>query len=377
MPSEDFGESMERREEVRLKKARLTQFLKSSGLEAVVLGQVSNFSWFTAGGSDVVAQSSETGPAVIFFDTRRAVIIADCIETPRLVKEELPAGEFEVITCPWQDVDRRAKVLGLLTRSKKVATDLPNSPGWLSLSEEFDQLRYVLTDAEVERFRKLGRLAAQAVEETCLAVKPGQSEFEVAGVLGNECWSRGVSPIVVLVAADNRISEYRHPLPTAKKIKKHLMIVLCGRRWGLVAAVTRIVHFGKIPENLRRKHEAVCKVDTALITGSVPGRTLGEILQGGIAAYRETGFPEEWLKHHQGGLIGYNPREKKATLKEALVIRQNMAVAWNPSITGTKSEDTVLILPDGPRNVTRTGRFPVIRASWKGKVFERPLILER
>jgi hypothetical protein len=80
------------------------------------------------------------------------------------------------------------------------------------------------------------------------------------------------------------------------------MLVLCGRCWGLVCSITRLIHFGRLPDKLCRKAEAVARVDATFITATRPGRTLGEIFWRGMAAYAETGFPDEWRLHHQGVL---------------------------------------------------------------------------
>jgi hypothetical protein len=52
-------------------------------------------------------------------------------------------------------------------------------------------------------------------------------------------------------------------------------------------------------------------------------------------------------------------------------------VAWNPSITGVKSEDTVLVTDAGPEVLTRTGAWPQARVELDGGAVERPTILAR
>jgi Xaa-Pro aminopeptidase len=76
----------------------------------------------------------------------------------------------------------------------------------------------------------------------------------------------GIEPVVNLAAADGRIFDYRHPLPTNRSVDHYVLIVLGGRRNGLVASVSRLVYFGDIPEELQRRHRAVTEVDSVLIS---------------------------------------------------------------------------------------------------------------
>jgi hypothetical protein len=98
--------------------------------------------------------------------------------------------------------------------------------------------------------------------------------------------------IVNLVAADERISRYRHPLPTAETVERYAMLVLCFRRAGLMAALTRLVHFGLLPDKLRAKMRAVAEVDAAMIAGTQPGRTLGQMFARARATYATVGYSE-------------------------------------------------------------------------------------
>jgi L-iditol 2-dehydrogenase len=64
-----------------------------------------------------------------------------------------------------------------------------------------------------------------------------------------------------------------------------------------------------VADELRRKADACARVDAEFITRTRPGMTLGQIFQGGVDAYRDNGYAEDWKLHHQGGLAGYEPRE--------------------------------------------------------------------
>jgi antitoxin VapB len=185
-----------------------------------------------------------------------------------------------------------------------------------------------------------------------------------------------VQAIVNLVAADERILEFRHPLPTAKTLTRHAMLVLCGRRDGLVCSITRLLYFGRLDDDLRRKHDAVVRVDAAMISATRPGVSLGEVFRVAVTAYAENGWPDEWRNHHQGGPAGYEPREWVATPHSTEVVHAGQAFAWNPSIAGTKSEDTVLVGPAGNDVITVIPGWPTIGVSVDGGRVERAAILE-
>jgi len=181
--------------------------------------------------------------------------------------------------------------------------------------------------------------------------------------------------IVNLIAVDERIFNFRHPLPTDKKLDRYVMLVLCGRRWGLVCSLTRMVYFGKLPDDIRHKAEAVARVDATMIAATRPGRTLGQVFTSAQEAYAAAGYADEWRLHHQGGPAGYEPREYIATpgCKDKVVAGQ--VYAWNPSITGYKSEDSVLINESGFEVLTAIPGWPLVEVDVAGQIIERPDIL--
>jgi Xaa-Pro aminopeptidase len=229
---------------------------------------------------------------------------------------------------------------------------------------------------EVERFRALGRSCAGAMEAAIGRAQPGMTEYEIAGALANETFARGVTPIVNLIATDERIFNFRHPLPTAKVMDRYAMLVLCGRKDGLVCSVTRLVYFGALPDELRTKIAACASIDAKVNFGSKPGKTLDEMFMLLKNAYAADGFADEWKLHHQGGTAGYAAREFLAVPGETATLDTNMVCAWNPSITGVKVEDSVLITADGPEVLTEIAGWPTVDIDVDGVIFPRPVIKE-
>jgi len=108
-----------------------------------------------------------------------------------------------------------------------------------------------------------------------------------------------------------------------------------------------------------------------------PGTPARDVLQKGIEAYKGKGFPEEWKLHHQGGSIGYVPREYRVNFKTPDIIQENQPFTWNPSITGTKSEDTILATSKGPEMITYPILYPTLSMTVGGISFTRPAIFQK
>jgi Xaa-Pro aminopeptidase len=183
-------------------------------------------------------------------------------------------------------------------------------------------------------------------------------------------------PTVNLVATDQRIFDYRHPVPTDKKLDKYAMLILCGRQYGLVCSITRLIHFGSLSEELKGKAQAVAQIDAAMITATRPGIQMNRIFEVGQKEYELTGYKDEWRKHHQGGPAGYLPREIIVNEKTDIPVAEGHVFAWNPSISGVKSEDTFLVGPEESHFLTEIEDWPVIEVQIDSEIVSRPAILE-
>ena len=91
---------------------------------------------------------------------------------------------------------------------------------------------------------------------------------------------------------------------------------------------------------------------------------------------RAMGFPDEWQLHHQGGPAAYEPREYVGTPNSTDTVEVGQAYAWNPSITGVKSEDTILIGQEGNEVLTAIPDWPTLFMEVDGQNIPRPAILE-
>jgi Xaa-Pro aminopeptidase len=341
-------------------------------LDAVLLQRVSSVAWATAGATAYVNIASSFAECALLVTRDEKFLITNNIEAPRLEQEQLlkkQGWNFQV--APWYEKEVLPQIM---IRGRKLGSDACY-PGAVDLSGEVAQLRATLLPQEGQRFRILGQLTAKAMHSAARSVHPGQTEYEIAGLLAHEAEMRGVQATVNLVATDERIFHFRHPLPSSKKLERYAMLILCGRRFGLICSLTRLVHFGGLPAEVRQKSQAVAQVDAAMLTATRPGRSLGEVFNVAQRTYAQVGYAEEWKLHHQGGPAGYEPREVIATPGSSVKIMEGQVFAWNPSITGTKSEDSILINEAGFEVLTSIPGWPMQAVEISGQTVERPAIL--
>jgi Xaa-Pro dipeptidase len=358
------------------KLARVRAYLRQHDLDGVVFNTRANFAWLSGGGDNHVVSQGESGVGALAVTQKQALVLANRIEIDRLTSEE-PLSAFSAKSFPWIQPLREALpklVNGTLASDDPVATGLPALPG-----DFIQDVRATLCDNEVRRYKALGRDCSLVIETVCRQMAVGDSEHQVEADLARHLLARGIQPYVLLVAFDERIVKHRHPAPTAKHLRKHAMVVVCGQRGGLIANLTRFIHFGPVPSAIVAKHEAVCRVEAAFWEATVAGASWSEVFEAGLSQYMKEGFAKEWELHHQGGPTGYAGRDFMATPAEKRRVLNRQAVAWNPSITGTKTEDTFVLI-DGKRDVVTqcSDHWPAITViAPSGAKLARPAILVR
>ncbi|MVQ42881.1 peptidase M24 [Microbacterium sp. MAH-37] len=298
-------------------------------------------SWYLEGVRTHVSLAGPPVLAVRAADDGDTLFVA-ANEADRLIAEELlPEDAARVVRVPWQVPPTVAAA-----QAGGIAEDVVAAP--------LRAARATLLPAERERYRMLGRETAEVLTDVLGGSDPVQSERALAGALSGALAARGIDPLVVLVAGGGRIG-YRHPLPTAGPLGERAMVVVCGRRHGLIANATRWVGESGVDD------ERVLAVERAFLDASVPGIRLNDVLAAGARGYAAHGFDaEEWLRHHQGGPTGYAGRDPRATEGTEDVLVDGQAFAWNPTVPGGKVEDTMVRDGAGWEVLTTDDRWPAV-----------------
>lgn len=368
---------MTEQELFRIRNALVQTFLRDNGYDGILLSRVDNFAMATGGKRNYVGTFTDIGASSLFV-TRdgRACFVGNNIESHRVMDEELAGLGCESRDFLWFD-GQAASCVRREFRGTFVSDD--GSLGE-NVNGRLSYLRALLTPFELEKYRELGRRAADAMMATLGTIRTGQTEAEIAATLAIEGAKRQCFTPVILIAADDRIARYRHPLPTAAalleagskpetRVQRYVMVVGGFAKEGLVVSMTRFKQVDTLPHSIEDAHARICGVDTLMQEASEPGRTLGDVFAACQEAYTTLGFPpDEWHNHHQGGTTGYAGRTCKGAPGESFPIMDRQwrrkvseilgesvefghAFAWNPSAPGVKSEDTFVLWPDGKKEI--------------------------
>lgn len=354
------------------KLARLRGFLREQGFDGVLLTRNENFCWLSCGHSAFVDKGTGNAAVKLLVTMQRRYVICSSSEMYRIPQEELKSLGFTVASYLWHESE--AEVLSSLTNGMKLAADSMGY-GAQERTQDITRLRYELTAEEQARYREIGLQAALVVEQCCRKIAQGQSEYEIAGKVTGRLMELGYQVPVCLIAADERLQGYRHPLPTGKRVERIAMIAVCAQKYGLTASLSRIVSLYALSTELERRHSAVCKADAAYILSTVEGARAGGVVSAGRAVYEDEGYAGDFHLHHQGGALGYLTRDYCANEQCGEIVCNKQAFSWNPTIAGTKSEDTFLVQGERQELLTHTGEWRYREISHAGKSILRPDIL--
>lgn len=352
--------------ELDAKHARLVEWLGENKLAGVLIRRNENVAWITGGAVELrVLTPCETGVASILVTAAgKRYYFTTENEAPRLHDEEFGTLDFEPILFPWYADDTAAAAAKLA--GGPLGSDTPQAG---TTTVNLFPLRASLSETEIARYRWLGAETAAATVESLHEVEPGLSEYDLEALTAANLLRRGILPSVYLFAVDDRILKYKHAVARGARLKKYGMLNLCSRKWGLAISITRFVHFGDVPAELAARFKSAAQVNAALMDATRAGATSSGLFKVAQAAYAAEGFPGEERFHHQGGPTGYGEREWVATPEGKETVVDHQAFAWNPSIRGGKTEDTVILHNGEIEWLTATPSLPVINVEVNDKVY--------
>ncbi len=365
-----------RTDEFREKERRIHAYLDESGMDAVVIGTQANFSWLSCGGRSSVLITSAESDAIAVIDLARKTLVAYVMDGERNQDEEMAGLGFDLVTTRW-DGKSREQIVRDQTGIGRFLSDIA-LPGAVRRPRDFCRLIYPLTEAETARYRVIAAESESILRSVADRIAPGMAETEVENMLVSAFALKGFVSTVVLVGSDERIPRYRHPVPSQKKIRETVVLVVCPRKHGLHVPLTRMMRFGdRIDRDLESRFAAASTIAATCIARSVPGTRFADIFTTQKRLYRELGFENEWHEHFPGGITGYIPNDSTLSLDPEAAVTEGQAFNWFVTITGVNTEDTCLSRKGSSEILTQAGAWPLTGFDAEGKTVMMPSILSR
>ena len=384
---------MNRRDEFDAKRERIRGLLTANAWDALLLRTRANVAWLGSGPGDgspleavqgsrsEIWHQADTGVLAFLVTAEETILITENIELPRLMRDEFADLPLEVVGQPWWESSLLDVIGRTLGEGAAIAADLVEGSfaedafgAGLSLvdrREEIAELRASLLPRETERYRWLGRTAAETMGMVCRAIVPGTPEVAVVADAHGRLRRLGIAQEVDIVCADDRLEVDRHGLYSDRRIERAAMVVFGAHKWGLTASLTRMVHLGPAPAAMHERHRALAAFHQRLLEATRPGVALRDLFTGTIQpGYAALGEPDAWQDHHQGGSTGYTGRDQRVTPTTEGTVQPDQAYAWNPSLAGVKSEDTIVVGADGPEVLTVDTGWPVYPDSGRPAIVE-------
>jgi len=363
----------DRYEDVERKQARVAEFLARKGYDALLIRQPHNFAWFTVG-AECPLHAGADPAAALFITPDARVVVADNIDAGLLFDRQLGGLGFQLKQRPWHE--GRNSLVDDLCRGRNVACDSHGASS-TDESKEIAALRLPLTALECERLRKVGTIAAHAVEATARHLEVGQTEADIAGQLANRLIRHEVQVLSVRAVADGRGVAYRHWTYGDFPLRRWCFISAIISRWGLCCGVTRSVVFGSPTDELLVAFQQAGMLEATGIFFSQAGWPLSTVWPKVHRIYEKTGVGEEWQNADQADIVGYSPCEHQLIPGSEYTLLPRMAVHWHPGVGPSQVGDTILVTESGFEMMTPATDWPMLNVTDKGTPIQLSDILVR
>ena len=330
-------------DEFRIKRLRLTEWLRSTGAPGILLLGRANVAWLALGGEVLYPTARSAGFVVT---PSSCTLLCPEDDAQRIKQEEIRGLEIDV---------HSVRHLGgqhlVRTATQKWSTGLLcDVPGLgLEYRDDVHLLRRQLLPPEIDRVRRLAHDATLALEGVATDCYRGILETEVAARVASECVRARILPQSILVGADAR-SGYAHPLPKARPAERKLLLAVTAQRRGLNVALTRTVCLEPPSPEEVRQFTAALNQHAQLLHATRSGVVLGEIVESVVdVADRRWGL---------GGVTGYRFPEMEAAVNMDKKLESSETITWTVVGENCRCEDTHIIHDTRTELITHSESWP-------------------
>ncbi|MBN2304984.1 MAG: hypothetical protein JXQ72_10925 [Anaerolineae bacterium] len=356
------------------KLARIRALLDRQNLDALWLTRWSNIAWLTSAVSSLDDKPRFLCQSGVLITRDATYLLVDKWHDNHPLT---PLGVYlaaETHFYNGQEPGAFKNLVGRLADSAAVGSDGGRGE-FKPIHHELARLHLELTAIEQYEYRALCRDGTSLLQSVAHGIMPGQSEQEIAAEIASRCYHSGIQPTRLLVSADSGIRRYRHPLPGDTPVSKFVILVLEGVRTGLPVTLTRMVAVDRLPVYLEQKYRTAAYLSVLCAHYMRPGGTIAEGIKTGKAAFHAQVPPRKWHVFFKSDILTCRSCDIGARTSGDQPIDINQVLVWATGVSGIRSEDTYLILPDCNELLTHTDNWPVIEIHLNDQTYYHPDIL--
>lgn len=362
-----------RREDIEQKHAKIARLLGDCQCEAALFLERPNVRWFTSGASERGVYHVEECPA-LFINPNQRWVICGSVDTQRLFDEELDGLGFQVKE--WPSTMRPEQFLVELCGSRAMACDR-SFREYRQVGAYLEQERRRLSRFEQDRLRELSGLLARALEATARNLQPGDAEEEIAGHLAHRLLKRGVEPVVLSIAAEDRARTYRRSGFTGATVTTRCLLQATAAKFGLFATASRTVCFVPPDDTVKQEFEYASRLQAVWLASIKPGDRPAALYESARSQLRRTPYEHEVRLSAPGWWTGRLPSEALFTPGGAERFGPGQAVVWQARIGGMAACETRLVGENQIIPVAPVEDWPFRRYVIQGERFDLPDLLIR
>lgn len=319
---------------------------------------------------------------VVIFKDAEPLMICPKMEVP----DAKAAGwSFEVAghqdtDQPWQllkaAIDRKGVTINQLAIEKSHMTverlealeELFPQASFARLDDQMNSMRVVKDDSELAILRQAAEYADYAIEVGVSEIAEGKTELEILTAIELALKKKGIAHMsfdTMVLSGPKTASP--HGKPGDRKIQKgdFVLFDLGVIYKGYCSDITRTVSFGEPSDAQKDVYETVRKAEQAAVDAVKPGVRAMDLDKIARDVITQAGYGE-FFTHRLGHGLGISVHEfpsvtgnNEMELIEGMVFTIEPGI-YDPSITGVRIEDDVVVTKDGVEVLTKYPKELVI-----------------
>ena len=319
---------------------------------------------------------------VVIFKDAEPLMICPKMEVPDAKGAGWP---FEVVghqdtDQPWQllkdAIENKGVTINQLAIEKSHMTverlealqELFPQASFARLDDQLNSMRVVKDESELDILRKAAEYADYAIEVGVSEIAEGKTELEILTAIELALKKKGIAHMsfdTMVLSGPKTASP--HGKPGDRKIQKgdFVLFDLGVIYKGYCSDITRTVSFGEPSDAQKDVYETVRKAEQAAVDAVKPGVRAMDLDKIARDVITEAGYGE-FFTHRLGHGLGISVHEfpsvtgnNEMELIEGMVFTIEPGI-YDPSITGVRIEDDVVVTKDGVEVLTKYPKELVI-----------------